>query len=540
MAHHNDDAYDYVIVGSGFGGSVAAMRLTEKGYRALVLERGKRFNDDDFPRRNWNLRRFLWMPAVRCFGFQQMTFFRDVLVLHGTGVGGGSLVYANVLLEPSDELFQAPGWSHLADWKRVLRPFYDTAKHMLGVTTNPRLWPADQALRTVAQEWGNGDSFRPVEVGVFFGEEAQEGQLVPDPYFGGKGPPRAGCVHCGGCMVGCRFNAKNTLVKNYLYFAEKGGAEIRSEADVLGIQPLADDRHEGARYEVSYRRSTALLPGPIRRVRTRNVVVAAGVLGTLGLLFRCRDEARTLPDLSPHLGERVRTNSEALIGVTSHDRRIDYSLGVAITSVIKADAVTHVEPVRYSDGSSFIRLLAAPMVKGRSSAVRVLKTIGAVLRRPWTFLDVKVFARWARRTTILLIMQTEDNMLSLKPGRSLFTLFRSGLVSQRDSAQPIAPDEDTTHAIANAFARATNAVPQASFTESLLGMASTAHILGGCQMGRGPEEGVVDATCEVFNYPGLYVVDGSIMPANPGINPSLTITALAEYAMSHIPPKDEM
>ncbi len=536
--HHADAAFDFVIIGSGFGGSVAALRLTEKGYRVLVLERGKRFHDNDFPRRNWNLRRYLWIPALRCFGIQQMTFTRDVLVLHGCGVGGGSLVYANVLMEPSDELFQAPGWADLADWKQVLRPHYQAARRMLGVTTNPRLWPADHALRAIAREMGNGDSFRPTEVGVFFGEPDQAGRLVPDPYFDGEGPPRAGCVHCGGCMVGCRYNAKNTLVKNYLYFTEKGGAVIRPEVEAIDIRPLPEGQRDGARYEVVYRRSTALLRLPIRRVRARQVVVAGGVIGTLRLLFRCRDETRSLPRLSPRLGEGVRTNSEALFGVMSRDRQTDYSQGVAITSVIKADDVTHVEPVRFSDGSSFIRLLAAPMIKRNARAsVNLLATLAAILRHPLTFLDVKFFARWARRATILLVMQTEDNRFHLKPGRGPLTLFRRGLVSERDSAQPIAPDEAMTHRIAHAFADRTNSVPQASFTESLLGMASTAHILGGCVMGRSAEEGVVDITCQVFNYPGLYVVDGSILPANPGINPSLTIAALAEYAMSHIPPK---
>ncbi len=535
QAQNADAPFDYVVIGSGFGGSVSALRLTEKGYRVLVLERGKRFHDSDFPRHNWDLRRYLWLPALRCFGIQQMTFLKDVLVLHGSGVGGGSLVYANVLMEPSDELFQAPGWRDLADWKAVLRPHYDTARKMLGVTTNPRLWAADHVLNAIAAERGRGDSFRPTEVGVFFGEDGQEGKLVPDPYFDGEGPPRAACIQCGGCMVGCRYNAKNTLVKNYLYFAEKGGAEVRPEAEVTDIRPLPPGQPDGARYEVIYRRSTALLFKAARRVRTHGVVLSAGVIGTLRLLFRCRDETHSLPELSPRLGDCVRTNSEALLGVTSRNHDTDYSQGIAITSVIKVDDVTHVEPVRYTEGSSFIRLLSAPLFEGGGGFLRrLLKTLWSGLRDPIGFLDIKFFGRWASRTTILLIMQTEDNMLRLRAGRSIFTLFRRGLVSDGTPAQAIAPPTEVSHGTAHAFARKTNGIPQTAFTESLLNMASTAHILGGCPMGRSVEDGVVDVNCEVFNYPGLYVVDGSIMPANPGINPSLTITALAEYAMSRI------
>jgi cholesterol oxidase len=541
MADEARESYDFVVIGSGFGGSVSALRLAEKGYRVLVLERGKRFNDGDFPTRNWHLRRYLWLPFLRCFGFQEMTFFKDVLVLHGSGVGGGSLVYANVLMEPSDELFAAPGWSDLADWKAVLRPHYATAKRMLGVTPNPCLWPADEALRQVAGELGTADSFRPAEVGVFFGEPDQAGRLVPDPYFGGKGPARAGCIQCGGCMVGCRFNAKNTLDKNYLYLAEGLGAEIRAEAEVRDVRPLPPNQPDGARYALTYRRSTAPYTARTATVRARDVVVAAGVIGTLRLLFRCRDVTGSLPDLSPRLGERVRTNSEALLGVTSRDDTHNYAEGIAITSVIQSDPITHVEPVRYAEGSSFIRLLSAPLLDAAADRGPVFRLAGTLLnglRHPLDFLRAKFTAPWARRTTILLVMQTADNMLRLKPGRALWTLFRRGMVSERDSGQRIAPEPKSTNALVRRFAARTNGVPQAAFTETLFGMASTAHILGGCPMGRTAEDGVVDVRCEVFNYPGLYVVDGAIVPANPGINPSLTIAALAEYAMSHIPPKD--
>ncbi|MBN1965171.1 MAG: GMC family oxidoreductase [Anaerolineae bacterium] len=533
---HPDDPFDFVVIGSGFGGSVSAMRLTEKGYRVLVLERGKRYRDQDFARSNWNVRKSLWIPELRCFGILHMTLLRGVLVLHGSGVGGGSLMYANVLMEPGDAMFDAPAWRDLADWKTILRPHYATARRMLGVTTNPRLWAGDDALKEVAAEMGQGATFHPTEVGVFFGEEGKE---VPDPYFGGEGPARAGCTHCGACMVGCRHNAKNTLVKNYLYFAEKWGAEVRSEAEVTDIRPLPEGQPDGARYEVICRRSTAPVFKSVHRVRTRNVVVSAGVLGTLKLLFQCRDVTGSLPNLSPRLGDIVRTNSEALLGITSRENTTDYSQGITISSIFKADEATHVEPVRYPEGSSFMRLLAAPLIEaGDSIPERLVKIIAATLRHPLDFLRAAVFPHWARRTTILLVMQTEDNLTTLRLGRGLLTGFRRGIVLKRDAAHSLPAQIDVAHRVTRAFARHTNGIPLGATNESLLNIPTTAHIMGGCIFGRTPDEGVVNLQCEVFNYPGLYVVDGSIIPANPGINPSLTITALAEYAMSHIPARN--
>jgi cholesterol oxidase len=536
------DVFDFVVIGSGFGGSVAALRLAEKGYRTLVLERGRRFHDEDYPQTNWNLRKFLWIPALRCFGIMQFTLLKGFMIMHSSGVGGGSLLYANVLMRPDERLFDAPAWRDLADWRTILPPHYDTASRMLGVTTNPRLWPADEIIRDIAAEMGQAATFRPTEVGVFFGEPGREGETVPDPYFDGAGPPRAGCIHCGGCMVGCRYNAKNTLVKNYLHLAERLGVEVRAEAEVRNIRPLRPGQRDGARYEVVYRRTTAWLPGSTRRMRTRQVVLSAGVLGTLGLLFRCRDVTRTLPDLSPQLGELVRTNSEALLGITSRDDAIDHSEGIAITSVFRPDAVTQIEPVRYSKGSGMIRLIATPMIrqKARDSLLgRLLQTLSAELRHPRDFLRTRLLPGWALRTTILLVMQTEDNLMRLGLGRHLLTRFRRGLVSQPDDEKTIQVQLPVAEAVTQQFAARTNGIPQVPIHENLLNIPTTAHILGGCRFGRTPDEGVIDLHCAVFNYPGLYVVDGSIMPANPGINPSLTITALAEYAMSHIPPRED-
>jgi len=531
----NTEVYDYVIIGSGFGGSVSAMRLAEKGYRVLVLERGKRFGDEDFPRTNWNIPRFLWFPALRCHGAFQMSLFKGLFVFHSSGVGGGSLVYAAVLIEPEDGFYSSPAWAHLANWRTVLEPHVATARRMLGVAPNPKFWPADEALRQVASEMGQADSFRPTPVGVFFGEPERE---VEDPYFGGVGPRRVGCIHCGGCMVGCRYNAKNSLDKNYLWFAEKCGARIVPEVEVRDVRPLTAPK-DGARYEVAFRSSTAWLPAASRSVRARNVILAAGVLGTLDLMLRCRDVTRSLPRLSPRLGERVRTNSEAFLGAFSHDKSIDHSQGVAISSIIRADNATQVEPVRFSPGSSLIYwLLGAPLIRpGGAFLSRLGKTLWAFVRHPLDFLSIKWVPGMTRRGIALMIMQTEDNQLRLRLGRSLTTLLRRGLVAEHDREHAVPVDTELGHRVIRSFAEKTRSRASGTIPEGLLNVPTTAHMLGGCCFGASAEEGVVDLDCQAFNYPGLYVVDGSIMPANPGVNPSLTITALAEYAMSRVPPK---
>lgn len=538
-ALQGSETYDYVVIGSGFGGSVAAMRLAEKGYSVVVLERGKRYDDRDFAKTNWNVRKYIWAPALRCFGILQISPFRNVWVLHGSGVGGGSLGYANVLMEPDERLFANPAWKHLADWKSLLRPHYDTARRMLGVVPNPKFWPADEILREIAASLGTVETFRPTEVGVLFARQGEaEGASVPDPYFDGQGPPRKTCTHCGACMVGCRENAKNTLMKNYLYFAEKYGAQIRAEAEAHNIRPLPADQPDGARYEVAYHRATAWLFKPERRLRARNVVLAAGTIGTLKLLLRCRDVTRTLPRLSLRLGDRVRTNSETLLGATSRNPQPDFSKGIAITSFFMADRVTAIEPVRYPDGSSLMRYLSGPLFETYGGALRhFLIALALVLRHPIDFLRTHILPGWARRTTILLVMQTEDNFLRMRLGRSLLTLFRRGLVTSASAESAVPPSIEIGHQVTRMFASKINGIPAGSFNESLLNTPITAHILGGCPMGLDDETGVVGLDCQVHNYPGLYVVDGSIMPANPGVNPSLTITALAEYAMSLVPPK---
>src|SRR5687767_37586 len=350
-----NNIYDFVIIGSGFGGSVCAMRLTQKGYSVLVLEKGKRYEDKDFAKTNWQYWKYLWLPAIRAYGILQVSILKGVMVLHGAGVGGGSLGYANVLEVPSDETFATPAWNQNVKWGEVLRPHYEMAKKMLGVARNPKLWKADEVLKQIADERGMGHTFRATDVGAFFGDE---GITVADPFFGGEGPERAGCRHCGGCMVGCRYNAKNSLPKNYLYFAEKHGAEVISEAEVTDVRPLTLD---GSRYEMTFQSSTS----PFKRkqkVYAKNVIFSAGVMGTMKLLLNLRDVKKSLPNLSPRLGDMVRTNSEALLGSIARKSDINYSEGVSISSIFNADGVTRVEPVRYPNGSSLMRFLGAPLV----------------------------------------------------------------------------------------------------------------------------------------------------------------------------------
>jgi cholesterol oxidase len=531
------DAYDYLIVGSGFGGSVSAMRLAERGYRVAVLERGRRFRDQDFAKSTWDLPRYLWAPTLGCYGILEISPFRHIVALHGAGVGGGSLGYANVLMEPGPETFDSLAWSQPVAWGRALEPHYQTARRMLGVATNPRLGPADRVLHDIADSLGQADSFRPVPVGTFFGRPGAEGVEVPDPYFDGAGPPRAGCQHCGACMVGCRHNAKNTLPKNYLHFAERLGAEIQPDTTVRDIRPLRGPQSDGARYEVHRRRSSGWVGRSLPPLRARNVILAAGTLGTLRLLFRCRDRTRALPELSPRLGYRVRTNNEALLGSVARGSAVDYSQGIAITSIFRADAQTSIEPVRYPAGSSAMRFLGGPAITSGGFASRLGRSLLDMVRRPGDFLRTHVLPGWAERTTIILAMQWEDQRIRLRQGRSILTGFREDLISEPDEQATIPTHMEIGHEVTRRFAAATGGIPLGSINEALFDVPITAHILGGVGFGADATSGVIGADCQVHGYPGLFVIDGSIMPGNPGVNPSLTITALAEYAMSRVPAK---
>lgn len=520
-------AYDYVIIGSGFGGAVSALRLTEKGYRVLVIEKGRRFRAEDFPKTNWRLRRWLWLPAIRFYGLFKITLFRHIMVFSGVGVGGGSLVYANTLARPIRSFFEARCWSTLADWAGELEPHYRTALRMLGASSNPFLGQGDRALETLAGELGRKGDFRATEVAVYFGEA---GKTVDDPYFGGRGPARTGCTLCGGCMTGCRYGAKNTLDMNYLYLAEKLGAEVRPESEVFDVRPV-DDRPDGARgYLVSSRRSTGLFRGKREEVEGRAVIFAGGVLGTVPLLLRLRQ--RALPRLSAAVGASIRTNSETLVGVTAPRPGKVFSDGVAIGSVLRTSETTTLEPVRYSAGSGVWRLLMAPMSDGGRLPARLLSAAAELIRHPVAYLRIFLVDDWAKRSQILLFMQTIEGTLR-------FVLGRFGVRSRPDDGDPPSAFVPEARRLTRRFADIVGGRAVGLVSETVTGIPNTAHILGGAVIAASPEEGVVDARHRVFGYENLYVCDGSVVPANPGVNPSLTITALAERAMTFIPAKAE-
>lgn len=529
--------FDILVVGSGFGGSVSALRLTEKGYRVGVLEQGKRFGARDFAKTNWDVRRYLWAPVFKCFGIQRLTFLKDVLILSGAGVGGGSLVYANTLMEPSDGAFQASGWRALgSDAQAALAPFYALAKRMLGATLNPKLTFIDAHMREYATKIGAQDTFQPTTVAVFFGEP---GKTVPDPYFNGEGPERTGCISCGGCMVGCRHGAKNTLDKNYLYLAEKRGARILPERKVTRIVPLGDHGQDG--YELHTECSTAWFAKRKQIFRARQVVLAGGVLGTVDLLLRARDVHGTLPDLSVRLGHTVRTNSEVFTGTTELDAPKSklYSEGIAISSIFRVDPRTSIEPVRYPAGSNFMKLLAGYLVEDPVEWRRTLKFLKKTITHLPEFARVVFNRRWAESAVIFLVMQDLDNRIRLRLGRGPTTLFRRGLLSRAEpDADPVPSEIPSANAFTHWFSQKVGGISQCAVTQVTVNVPTTAHILGGCGMGQTPDDGVIDAQHRVFNYQGLYVCDGSAVPANLGVNPSLTITAMTERAMSLFPPRE--
>ncbi|HIL47216.1 MAG TPA: GMC family oxidoreductase, partial [Acidimicrobiia bacterium] len=523
-----DYDFDVLVVGSGFGGSVTALRLTEKGYRVGVLEAGKRFGAKDFPKTNWNLRKFLYFPRLGLRGIQRITVLSDALVLSGAGVGGGSLVYANTLYQPLDAFYVDPQWAKITDWRSELALFYDQAARMLGVVTAPTTAPNDAVVKALGERLGVADTYRPTEVGVYFG---QPGETVSDPFFGGAGPDRTGCIECGGCMVGCQHNAKNTLDRNYLFLAEQAGATVLPERQVTEVRPLS----EGGYLVTSER------PGPrrnkkVQQHRAEQVVFSAGVLGTVRLLAEMK-EAGSLPHLSPRLGELTRTNSESILGAgTNRVTETDYSTGIAISSSIYPDEHTHIEGVRYPAGSNAMGLLSVPLVDGGGRVPRLVRFIGQTLRHPLRFLRSLSVRRWSERTVILLVMQSHDNSINLRWRRK-----RRGvkLRSEQGTGQPNPTYIPQASEAARQAADIMGGQPFGSLNESLRDTPVTAHILGGCVIGADAEHGVIDPYQRVYGHPGLHIADGSTISANLGVNPSLTITAQAERAMALWPNKGD-
>ena len=523
--------FDWVVVGSGFGGSVSALRLSEKGYRVAVLEAGRRFADREFARSTWNLRRFLWMPVLGLRGIMRIYVFKDVWILAGAGVGGGSLVFANTLYQPGEEFFSAPEWKSLEDWQRALEPHYAQARRMLGAASIPFRTDADELLRVVGERMGVGDSYRRPEVAVFFGEDGRQGATAADPFFDGDGPARTACTRCGSCMIGCRVGAKNTLVKNYLYFAERNGTEILAERTVKEIRPLgAADGSDG--YAITSVRSGAWMRKRRETITARGVVIAAGAIGTNTLLARAKHTGM-LPRLSDRIGAHVRTNSEALLAVTAKDDGHDFADSVAITSSIYPDTDTHIENVGYGHGGGFMSLLFTLLTGPGSRVTRPVRLAGQILRHPADAFRLATRRwSWSRRTMILLVMQTLPGSLSLKPRR---VGKRVMLTTRQDPQHPVATFIPAANQAAEILASEIGGVAQSNLPEALLNTPATAHILGGAVIAADPEHGVVDRHQRAFGYHNLLVCDGSVLPANPGVNPSLTITALAEHAISHVP-----
>jgi len=517
--------FDYIIIGSGFGGSVSALRLSEKGYKVLVIEKGKWYHGKDFPKTNWNLKKWLWEPKIRLHGFFKMTFLNHVTILSGVGVGGGSLTYANTLPVPKKDFFISGSWANLGNWQTVLKPFYAIAHRMLGTAINPKLYDADLTVKEIARTMNQENSFEAAEVSVFFGKP---GETVKDPYFDGKGPDRTGCIYCGACMTGCRHNAKNTLDKNYLYLAQQNGAEILAEKEVYNVETIGkDDGSEG--YRISFKSS---IGKNIKDERTtKGVIFSGGVLGTVPLLLTLKKES--LPKLSDKIGCQIRTNNESLMLVTSTQKNNkDYSQGLAIGSIFHTDKNSHLEPVRYGHGSGFTRVLGIPAVYQKYLVIRLLGILFLIVKEPLKWIKTVFVRDYSKKSTVLLFMQTLDSTLRLKLG--VFTK-RKTVREKGPKPNPFIPE---AMIFAKKYARKVKGIPYSNFTDILLGTSTTAHILGGAVMGENSKEGVIDKENQVFGYVNMMVCDGSMISANPGVNPSLTITAISEYAMHKIPKKD--
>ena len=528
--------FDFIVIGSGFGGSVAAHRLTEKGYKVAVMEMGKRWTPESLPRTSWTIRRWVWRPKLGLRGFFNMRFFRHVTIFHGCAVGGGSITYASTLLPPPEKVWDTGSWTGLANWKSEMPCHYASAASMLGVTENTILRPADLLLKQAADAVGCGSTFYRTRVGIFQAKEGEMGnQSFPDPFFGGEGPQRTTCLGCGGCMMGCRFGAKNTLDLGYLYLAEKHGAEIFPETRVVDVRPLSTASDGSRGYEVCTIKSTSWMRQHPRQFTCRGVIFSASALGTMELLFQLREKG-SLPAISMQLGKHVRTNSESLIGVRMPAYREDLSQGIAIGSGIYIDENTHIEAVRYPKGSDAMGLLTTILTNGnpgpRRIALWVKNVIISFLRQPFKTLRVLQPFGWASEFVILLCMQALDNEIEMRWQRIWFWPFRKFLVSRGKKVPTYIPKANE---FAQKFAHLTGGFPMSLLPEILFDVPGTAHCIGGCVIADSSTRGVVDSRHRVFGYKNMYICDGSVVGANLGVNPSLTITALSERAMSFIP-----
>lgn len=518
--------FDVVIIGSGFGGSVSALRLREKGYSVAVLEAGRRFEDKDFPKTSWRLRKFLFAPGIGCFGIQRIHVLPDVLVLAGAGVGGGSLVYANTLYQPGDEYFKDKQWASITDWKSELEPWYDQARRMLGVVENPYFSPSDQAMKDVADQMGVGHTFQMAPVGIFFGDG--KGMKSKDPFFGGVGPERSGCQQCGACMTGCTFNAKNTLPKNYLGLAESAGAKVFPMTTVKSLKENTDGTWEIRAVKTDDPFATII------KFKADQVIVAAGTFNTQKLLHAMK--RKNLPQLSDHLGKLSRTNSEALTGAMMKDTTIDFSQGSAITSSFFPDEHTHIEPVRYGKGSNFMGLMQTIMTDGYDSQTRRKHWFKQFVANPALLGKILNVRRWSQRTVIALTMQNVDSSVTVSGKRGLFGW---RLTSTNDPLKPNATYIPAANEVVRRIAEKHGGIAGGHIGD-LVDAPFTAHFVGGCVIGDCADNGVIDPYHRVYNYPTLHIVDGSTITANLGVNPSLTITAQAERALSLWPNKGEI
>lgn len=518
-----ENKYDYIIIGSGFGGSVSAMRLAEKGYDVLVLEKGKKYTNDDFPKSSWQIKKFLWLPIIRCFGITKLSIFKKALVLSGVGVGGGSLVYANVHMKPPASFYKTGHWAGLADWENILAPHFEKARFMLGSAPVTTKYPEDKVLEEIALDMNNHSGFSLIDyVGVYFGDKDHP----TDPYFKGLGPNRLGCTECAGCMTGCRYNAKNTLDKNYLHFAQKFGAIIKSKSEVVKIKKTKSG------YEIFAKEGLGWLKKNRKIYQTSKVIVSAGVLGTMNLLMKQKHKYGTLPNISITLGENLRTNSETICGVAEADRKLNN--GIAISSAFQVNEFTAVQLCKYPDGSGTLGRLAVLATPNAPMPLRILKLIGITLRHPVKFLRYYFSRSFASKSVYILVMQSMDNSMKMVWKRGLFK--KKMKMAPGDGIMPPAYIAEGQE-IMNRYAEKVNGIPLNSAVEVLFGMSTTAHILGGCKMSDSVERGVIDLDFQLHGYPGIYILDGSIIQSNPGVNPSLSITAISEYANSLIPKK---